>query len=345
MLLPPRASRPSRAAVRPLVLLPIALLLGACGTPADRRPVIGLITKTETNPFFVKLKEGAETAATAKGAILRSGAGRNDGDNAGQVSALENQVAAGARAILISASDAKAIVPAIRKARGAGVLVIALDSPTDPMDATDAFFGTDNFKAGELIGAYAKARLGDTPAKIVMIDLVPGNPTGAQRHNGFLSGFGLASLDRSHNDLATPPEVVCSGDGIGDQSKAQTVMENCLQQHPEANVVYTVNEPSGAGAWNALQKAGRASGVVLVSIDGGCRGVQDVADGKIAATAQQYPLRMAELGVEAAMQFITTGAKPSGFQDTGVALVAVTPAAGVTSLSTTEGAQRCWGTK
>ncbi len=325
-----------------LSLLAFAL---ACGTRGDTKPTIGLITKTETNPFFVKMKEGAVKAAEAKGVRLISGAGRNDGDNAGQVSALENQIAAGAKVVLISVSDAKAIVPAIRKARDAGVLVIALDSPTDPIDATDAFFGTDNYKAGALIGAYAKARLGATAPKIVTIDLVPGNPTGARRHNGFLQGFGLASFDASHNDLAQPAEVVCMGDGIGDQSKAQTVMENCLQQHPDVNVVYTVNEPSGAGAWNALRKAGRDRDVLIVSVDGGCRGVQDVADNKLAATAQQYPLRMAELGVDAAMAFFANGAKPTGFTDTGVALVAETAATGVTSLTAAEGAQRCWGTK
>ena len=135
-------------------LIPAALLLlAACGKAAETGPVIGLITKTETNPFFVKMKEGAEAAAKAKGATIVAGAGRNDGDNAGQVTALENQVAAGAKAVVIAVSDAKAIIPAIRKARDAGVLVIALDSPTDPVDATDAFFGTDNYKAGELIGA------------------------------------------------------------------------------------------------------------------------------------------------------------------------------------------------
>jgi fructose transport system substrate-binding protein len=329
---------------RVAVLLPALAVLACQGKTSDR-PIIGLITKTETNPFFVKMKEGAEQAAAKAGATLIAGAGRNDGDNAGQVSAMENQIAAGAKVILISPSDAKAIIPAIRKAREAGVLVIAVDSPTDPVDATDAFFGTDNYQAGTLIGAYARAALGAKPARIVTIDLVPGHPTGAQRHNGFLAGFGLPSHDRSHNDLAQPPEVVCMGDSIGDQAKAQTVMENCLQQHPDVNVVYTINEPSGAGAWNALKKAGREKDVVLVSVDGGCRGVQDVADGHLAATAQQYPLRMAELGVESAMTFIRTGQKPTGYVDTGVALVAHQAVAGVTSLSTDEGAQRCWGTK
>src|SRR4026209_1539026 len=101
--------------------------LSAAARAADQ-PVIGLITKTETNPFFVKMKEGAQAAAKAHGLRLLSGAGKNDGDNAGQVTALENMMAAGAKVVLITVNDSKAIVPAIRKARARGVLVIALDS-------------------------------------------------------------------------------------------------------------------------------------------------------------------------------------------------------------------------
>jgi fructose transport system substrate-binding protein len=322
-----------------------AVPLVACSKRADDVPIIGIVTKTETNPFFVKMKEGAEQAAAANGVKLLTGGGRSDGDNAGQVAAIENQIAAGAKVILISPSDAKAIVPTITRVRESGVLVIALDSPTDPMEATDGFFGTDNYRAGELIGAYAKARLGDKAAKVVTIDLIPGHPTGAQRHNGFLKGMGLASNERTSNENAAPPEVVCTGDSVGDQAKAQTVMENCLQSAPTVNVVYAINEPSAAGAYNALRKAGRDKDVILVTVDGGCRGVADVAEGHFAATAQQYPLRMAELGVQAAMEFFKSGKKPSGFVDTGVALVAGEPVAGVESLSAGEAATRCWGTK
>jgi len=324
------------------VALPMLL---ACSPKGDDKPVIGLITKTASNPFFVKMKEGAEQAAAAQGATLIAAAGRSDGDNAGQVTAIENLMAAGAKAILISASDAKAIVPAIKKARDAGILVIALDSPTDPVDATDALFATDNYRAGVLIGEYAKARLGATPAKIATLDLIPGNPTGAQRHNGFLSGFGLASYDKSRNELAQPPEVVCMTDAMGDQAKGQTAMENCLQAHPDINVVYTVNEPSAAGAFNALQKAGKEKGVLVVSVDGSCRGVQNIVRGALTATAQQYPLRMAELGVEAAMAFIKSGKKASGYMDTGVQLIAKDSVAGVVTLGASEALGLCWGDK
>jgi fructose transport system substrate-binding protein len=340
----PGRYRPSHGAAR---LLLGAALLGtvACSRDADQQPVIGLVTKTETNPFFVKMKDGAEQAATAQSIRLLVGAGRSDGDNAGQVAAIENQVAAGAKVILISPSDAKAIVPTISRLRREGVLVIALDSPTDPLEATDGFFGTDNYKAGVLIGAYAKAKLGATPPRVVTIDLIPGHPTGAQRHNGFLKGLGLASNERASNENAAPSEVVCMGDSVGDQAKAQTVMENCLQSAPEVNVVYAINEPSAAGAYNALVKAGRDKDVFIVTVDGGCRGVADVAAGHFAATAQQYPVRMAELGVEASVEFLRSGKKPEGFIDTGVALVSAQKLDGVESLSVEEGTARCWGTK
>ena len=105
--------------------LTILLCVAAC-TPSlahAQEIVVGLITKTDTNPFFVKMKEGAMEAAKAKGAKLMSAAGKFDGDNATQVTAIENMVSGGAKAILITPSDTRAIVPAIKKARDAGVLV------------------------------------------------------------------------------------------------------------------------------------------------------------------------------------------------------------------------------
>lgn len=322
-----------------------ALLFAAGAAVAQGQPVIGLITKTETNPFFVKMKEGAAEAAKAQGAKLLTGAGKADGDNAGQVTAMENMIAAGAKTILITPSDSKAIVPAIRKARDKGVLVIALDSPTNPTDATDALFATDNYKAGVLIGQYAKAALGGKPAKIVTLDLFPGHPVGAQRHNGFLKGFGLAAPDAKSNELGKAAEVVCMADSFGDQAKGQTAMENCLQKAPDVNLVYTINEPAAAGAFNALKKAGKEKNVVIVSVDGGCQGVKDVGEGKIAATSQQYPLKMAAMGVEAGVAYAKTGKKPSGYTDTGVTLIAAKALPGVDSQDVKTGTELCWGKK
>jgi fructose transport system substrate-binding protein len=318
----------------------LRVLLCAAACTASLAPaqgvVVGLITKTDTNPFFVKMKEGASEAAKAKGARLMSAAGKFDGDNASQVTAIENMVSGGARAILITPSDTKAIVPAIRKARDAGVLVIALDTPTDPQSATDALFATDNFKAGVLIGRYAKAALAGKPARIATLDLAPGITVGRLRHDGFLQGFGVKERD---------PSIVCSQDTKGDQAKGQTAMENCLQKAPDINVVYTINEPVAAGAYQALKSAGKESDAVIVSVDGGCGGVKNVKAGIIAATAQQYPLKMASLGVDAAVEYATTGKRASGYTDTGVTLITDRPKAGVDSRDTAFGMDACWGAK
>jgi len=323
-----------------------SLLTLAVGTAfAAGEPVIGLITKTDTNPFFVKMKEGAEAAAKAKGAKLMSAAGKKDGDNAAQVAAIENMVAKGAKTILITPSDAKAIIPSIKKAQDKGVMVIALDSPTDPESAVDALFATNNYKAGELIGQYAKASIGAKPVKIATLDLFPGHPVGAQRHNGFLKGFGLQANDAKSNELSKPAEVVCMADTDGNQAKGQTAMENCLQKNSDITLVYTINEPAAAGAYNALKKAGKDKTVMIVSVDGGCDGIKDVAAGKIAATSQQYPLKMAAMGVEAGVEYAKSGKKVAGYTDTGVTLIANKAVAGVDSKDAKVGTDLCWGKK
>ncbi|MBF8193134.1 sugar ABC transporter substrate-binding protein [Nonomuraea sp. K274] len=321
----------------PAGLLVAALLLTGCGgggETASTTPKVGLVTKTETNPFFVKMKEGAQKAAQANGMELMSAAGKFDGDNASQITAVENMVAAGVKGILITPSDTKAIVPAIRKARDAGVFVIALDTPTEPQDATDALFATDNLKAGELIGQYAKAAMAGKPAKIATLDLAPGITVGQLRHDGFLKGFGIQEGD---------PAVVCSQDTRGDQARGQTAMENCLQKAPDINLVYTINEPAALGAYTALKAKGRERDVLIVSVDGGCTGTEAVQSGQIAATSQQYPLKMAEEGVKAVATFAKSGQKASGYTDTGVTLITDKAVAGVEAEDTAYGLKNCWG--
>ena len=322
-----------------------ASLLAACAPPPAAAPkaaapaaggeiIVGLITKTETNPFFVKMREGAQKAADAKGAKLLTAAGKFDGDNESQVTAIENMVTAGAKGILLVPSSTKAIIAAIAKARAAGVYVIALDTPTDPQDASDALFATDNFKAGVLIGKYAKAAAAGKPQKIAMMDLNPGITVGDLRHNGFLDGFGIKEGDA---------QIVCSEFTQGDQAKGQAAMETCLQKSPDVTMIYAINEPAAAGAYTALKNAGKEKGVIVVGVDGGCAGVKNVEAGIISATSQQYPLKMASLGVDAVVEFAKTGKKATGYTDTGVTLIAGKAFDGVDSKDVKFGLDNCWG--
>jgi fructose transport system substrate-binding protein len=303
--------------------------------PAAATIKVALITKDATNPFFVKMRAGATAQAKKLGAELRYAAGKSSSDNAGQITAIENMMTAGVKGILITVADGKAQVPAIQKARRAGVLVIALDTPTVPRNATDALFATNNFNAGIRIGKYARAATKGKTVTIAMLDEHAGSSVGALRHNGFLRGFGIKNNDR---------QIACVGNGQGQTAPSQTAMENCLQKNPNIDVVYTINEPSAAGAWNALKNAGKTqSGVTIVSVDGGCAGVRNVRAGIIDATSQQYPLKMASLGVAAVVRFAKTGKKATGYTDTGVNLIARKAVAGVKSKTVKFGLANCWG--
>jgi len=310
-----------------------------------------LITKTDTNPFFVKMREGAAAKAEELGINLLSFAGRVDGDHETQVAAIETCIAEGAKGILLTASDTSSIVPAVKQARDAGLVVIALDTPLSPIDAADATFATDNFLAGDLIGQWAAAALGDEAAnaRIGMLDLSVSQPTvGVLRDQGFLTGFGIDVKDASKWGDEEDPRIVGNEVTAGNEEGGRTAMENLLAIDPTINVVYTINEPAAAGAYEALKSIGRENDVLIVSVDGGCPGVQNVVDGVIGATSQQYPLLMASKGIEAIAAFAKDGTLPQptegkDFFDTGVALVTDQPVDGVDSIDTAEGADLCWG--
>ena len=310
-----------------------------------------LITKTDTNPFFVKMKEGATAKADELGVTLKAYAGKIDGDNESQVAAIESCIADGVKGILLVPSDTKAIVSSVKKARDAGILVIALDTPLEPIDAADATFATDNFKAGELIGAWAKATLGDAAqdARIAYMDLTPSQPTvDVLRDQGFMSGFGIDVKDANRIGDEDDPRNVCHDVTNGNEEGGRRAMENCLQKDPGINVVYTINEPAAAGAYEALKSVGMEQNVLIVSVDGGCPGVKNVSEGIIGATSQQYPLLMASMGIEAIKKFADSGEKPKptegkDFFDTGVTLVTDKPVDGVESIDTKKGLDLCWG--
>ena len=237
--------------------------------------------------------------------------------------AIESLISAGAKGFLITPSDSKAIVPSIDKAREAGMLVIALDTPTDPPDAVDATFATDNYQAGLLIGQWAKAKFeaDGTEAKIALLDLNANQVSvDVQRDQGFLEGFGIDVGDKTKIGDEDDPRIVGHDVTDGAEEGGRTAMENLLGKDDGINLVYTINEPAAAGAYEALKAAGKEGDVTIVSVDGGCPGVQDVKAGAIGATSMQFPLKMASLGVEALAAFAKDGTKPEASVDTGVEL-------------------------
>ena len=308
-----------------------------------------LITKTDTNPFFVKMKEGALEGAKANGIDLQTFAGKIDGDVATQVAAVETCIASGAKGILITPTDSRALAPVVRQARDAGLLVIALDTPFEPASVADATFATDNFLAGELIGRWAAASMDASKAKIALLDLNASEiSVDYLRNNGFLKGFGIDIKDPTDIGDEDDPRIVGNDVTNGNEEGGRNAMENLLQKDSGVNVVYTINEPAAAGAYEALKSVGLDRQALIVSVDGGCPGVQNVADGVIGATSMQFPLLMASKGIEAIRTWADSGAKPKNspgldFFNTGVRLVTDKPVSGLKSITSKEAMKLCWG--
>ncbi len=348
-----------------------SLTLSACGGSASPgsdssgggsgggKTAVTLITKTSTNPFFLAMKKGAEDEAAKDGVSLTYAAGAADGDEDGQIKAIEAAVARGDQGILIT-PNGPGVNSAIGQARKQGLYVIALDTPPDPADTVDLTIATNNFQAGEEIGKWAAAKQDGKPANIALLDLYNDKVVSVDygRDQGFLTGMGIDTVDAMKNgDEAKTGSytggkggsytIACNEPTQGAQDQGKSAMETCLSKTKDINLVYTINEPAAAGAAEALKAAGVTA--TIVSVDGGCSpGIADVKAGIIGATAQQYPVKMAQLGVQSIKTIADGGQKPAvtpglTFLDAGVALVTDKPVDGLDSITSEAASQICWG--
>lgn len=320
---------------------------------------VALILKTLTNPYFVSMEKDAKTAASQNNVSLTVDAGKADGDTQTQITAIDNAISRGDKGILITING-DAVNTEISKARKAGLYVIALDTAPTPTDTVDITYATDNEAAGKLIGQYGAALLGGKKATIAMLDLFNDKVVSVdiQRDHGFLEGMGIDPGSKTENAKEAKSghysagtggdyQVACHQPTQGDIPHGKTAMENCLSANGDINVVYTINEPAAEGAYQALQAAGKKD-VTILTIDGSCKYLQYVTDGKFAADSAQYPGKMASEGVQAIAKLANGGTKPTtsnglSFFNTGTNLVAKNALSGVTSQTPDQAKPDCWG--
>jgi len=336
-----------------------ALVLSACSSGSSDKAggdvKVSLITKDQTNPFFVAMIKGAKDKAASLGVDLTIASGKQEGDDASQIAAIENAISAKHAGILITPMSVN-VNDAIKKARAAGLFVIALDTPTDPADIVDITFATNNCEAGELIGKWAAAKLGGKKAVIALLDIFDDRMVSVDycRDNGFLKGMGIDVKnpkimgDEAKTGKYSGGDYVIVGNKAtgANEDGGRTGLEQLLAKNKAINVVYTINEPTAAGACAALKAAGTQA--IVVSVDGGRAGIENVKSGCIGATSQQYPLLMADLGVQAIYDIVKTGKKPEvtpglDFFNTGVTLITDDPQSGVDSKDTNYGLEKAWG--
>ena len=334
------------------------LVLSACSKSdsGSDKVAVSLITKDQSNPFFVAMIKGATAKAESLGVELTVSSGKDESDYAGQISAIENAISAKHAGILIVPVSTE-VNAAMTKAREAGLYIIALDTPPDPADIVDITFATDNCEAGRLIGQWTAKKLAGKKATIALLDIFDDRIVSVDycRDNGFLEGMGIDVKDpKVMGDEAKTGkysggdyEIVGNVATGANEEGGRTGLEKLLAKNKKINVVYTINEPTAIGACAAAAAAGVKIDA-MVSVDGGGAGIGAVKSGCINATSQQYPLLMADLGVQAIYDIVKNGTKPAvseglDFFNTGVKLITDDPQEGVPSESTEYGLANAWG--
>jgi fructose transport system substrate-binding protein len=376
----PRSRVPERPVARPRRLLAAAVCalaaavaLAACGSSSSGSSSgsggsggstkagavkVALILKTFSNPYFVSMEKNAKADASQRGVNLTVSAGTTDGDTSSQITAIDNAIAAGDAGIIIT-PNGNAVNSALGKARTAGLYTIALDTAPTPPSTVNLTYATDNTAAGKLDGQWAAAKLAGKPADIAMLDLFNNQVVSVDvdRDHGFLEGMGIPVGDPNINGKEPTSGHYTGGKGgtykIGCQLPTQgaiptgkSAMQTCLQKDPNINLVYAINEPAAQGAAEAIKGVG--SKAIVVAVDGGCSNLPFLSNGEIAATAGQFPGKMASDGVDAIYNLVKKHQKPAtspglGFFNTGTKLYTNDPQAGVASLTSAKAKSICWG--
>ena len=313
-------------------MLMVAFTASAQAQTQDNTFVIGVVEQQLANPFFAKLQQAAINEAKKNGLQTMAAASSTAGDSDTQIAAIENMINRGVKGIVIDPANPYALRNVVKKARDAGIVIITTNTSLEPATAADASYETDNFAAGELIGQWSKARLGQNAAKVAMLDYDLSDKTSKARHDGFLKGFGI-------NDKS--PEISGTALTQANVETGQSSMENLLSAYPDINVVYTINEPTAQGAALAVKRMKKD--ILMTSIDGSCSGVRSVASGAIGATVMQFPERMGQLAVNAIITSVNGGAKPEGVNNSGTVLITDHPVAGLDSKDSAWGLKHCWG--
>lgn len=294
----------------PLLCLAVVLpLLGGCSksdssagaAPKPARPRLALVMKSLANEFFGTMAEGAKKHAAAHAGdfdLIVNGI-KNETDLAEQVSLVEQMIAMRVNAIVIAPADSKALVPVLKRALAAGIVVVNIDNRLDGAALKDAgiavpFVGPDNRTGAAAVGRALAKRLqrGDP---VAIIEGIPTADNGRQRRLGFEDAVREAGLN-----------LVSTQSGQWEMEKANTVAASMLNAHPNLKAILCSNDNMALGAVAAIKAAGREGKVLVAGFDHISAIKPLLASGAAVATADQHADQLAVFGIEAAREMLRT---------------------------------------
>ncbi len=264
-----------------LVALVAVVSLFATSAQAKELTKVGVMMQTLANPFFVEMVDGVTEAAKKINPDCQVISLSGDNDLGKQVGQLDNLVAGGCELIVLNACNTEGIGPAVRRAKEAGVVVIAADVAAAGADLT---IQSDNWQAGRQAGQYIVDKLGGKGKVIIVnadpVSAVTGRVGGAKEIFAKYPGIEILSDDQN---------------GLGQRDKSLDVMSNLLTAFPEIDAVFAINDPSAIGSGLAIKQAGRENEMFVVGVDGSKDAIVEMGrEGSILeATPAQAPRKMA----------------------------------------------------
>ncbi len=259
--------------------------------PNDGPGKIAVVVSTLNNPWFVVLAETAKARAEDLGheAVIFD----SQNDPATEASHFDNLLAAGYDAVLLNATDSEGSVVSVRKAKGKGVPVFCIDREIDADDAAAAQILSDNYAGCVELGQYFVKTVGEEGSYAELLGILGDNNT-SNRSEGF------HSVVDSYPGL----KMVAQQSADFDRSKAMEVTESILQGSPGIDAIFCGNDAMAMGAYQAVASAGAADRIKVFGFDGAADVIDSIRDGKIAATAMQFPKTMARQAAEFADEWI-----------------------------------------
>ncbi|MDD3823823.1 MAG: substrate-binding domain-containing protein [Sphaerochaetaceae bacterium] len=283
-----------------LVLVMLGTTLFAAGQAEakdDGKITIGMTVPGLQFPFFVTMFDEAVAYAKELGIELITHDAQNQSNI--QMAAVENFIAQKVDGILISPLTTDSLVPAIEAAVAAGIPVATVDRKANT-DKVLVHVGADNVEGGRAAARYIIEQLGNK-GSVIQLEGTPGASAALDRKAGFDEIIKTSNV-----------KVLVSQDADFNRAKAQTVMENLMQVHPNFDAIFGANDEMIIGAIEAMQSAGISpASKVTIGFDATTDAFAYMKEGKLDATIDQFPGQQASRALDVLVEFIKTGKKPA----------------------------------
>ncbi|CAG2271142.1 MULTISPECIES: sugar ABC transporter substrate-binding protein [Burkholderia] len=283
------------------------------------KPKVALVMKSLANEFFLTMETGAKEYQkhNANQFDLITNGIKDETDTANQIRIVEQMIVSKVDAIVLAPADSKALVPVVKKAVDAGIVVVNIDNRLDPdvlksKNLNVPFVGPDNRKGARKIGDYLAKRLkaGD---QVGIVEGVSTTTNAQQRTAGFQDAMKAGGM-----------KVVSVQSGEWEIDKGNAVAAAMLNEYPNLKALLCGNDNMAIGAVSAVRAAGKQGKVLVVGYDNINAIKPMLKDGRVLATADQYAAKQAVFGIDTALKAIAEHRKQadlSGVVETPVDLV------------------------